>query len=62
VNKSFCVGDFDLCLLSKLMLYLREYLNDGFLKELDMAFVSVGQKYGFVSAGDLARKREAEAL
>ncbi len=50
------------CLLSKLMLYLREYLNDGFLKELDMAFVSVGQKYGFVSAGDLARKREAEAL
>lgn len=27
-----------------------------------MAFVSVGQKYGFVSAGDLARKREAEAL
>jgi hypothetical protein len=56
------VGDFDLCLLSKLMLYLREYLNDGFLKELDMAFVSVGQKYGFVSAGDLARKREAEAL
>ena len=37
-------------------------MNDGFLKELGMAFVSVGQKYGFVSAGDLARKREAEAL
>lgn len=32
------------------------------LKELDMAFVNVGQKYGFVCAGDLARKREAEAL
>lgn len=50
------------CLLSKLMLYLREYLNEDFLKELDMAFVSVGQKYGFVSAGDVSRKREAEAL
>ena len=24
--------------------------------------VSVGQKYGFVSAGDVSRKREAEAL
>ena len=26
-----------------------------------MAFVSVGQKYGFVSAGDVFRKRIAEA-
>ena len=49
------------CLLSKLMLYLREYLNEDFLKELDMAFVSVGQKYGFVSAGDVGRMREAKA-
>ena len=49
------------CLLSKVMLYLREYLNDDFLKELDMAFVSVGQKYGFVSAGDVGRMREAKA-
>ena len=49
------------CLLSKVMLYLKEYLNEDFLKELDMAFVSVGQKYGFVSAGDVWRKREARA-
>ena len=26
-----------------------------------MAFVSVGQKYGFVSAGDVGRMREAKA-
>ena len=50
------------CLLKKLMLYLQEYLKGDFLKELDMAFVSIGQKYGFVSAGDVMRKREAEAL
>ena len=31
------------------------------LKELDMAFVSIGQKYGFVSAGDEFRKELAEA-
>ena len=27
-----------------------------------MAFVSIGQKYGFVSAGDVFRQRQAEAL
>ena len=31
------------------------------LKELDMAFVSIGQKYGFVSAGDEFRREIAEA-
>ena len=27
-----------------------------------MAFVSIGQKYGFVNAGDVFRQRQAEAL
>ena len=49
------------CLLDKVMLYLREYLDENFIKELDMAFVSIGQKYGFVSAGDASRMREAQA-
>ncbi len=31
------------------------------LKELDMAFKSIGQKYGFVSAGDVYRQRIADA-
>jgi hypothetical protein len=30
-------------------------------KELDMAFVSIGQKYGFESAGDYFRKQIADA-
>lgn len=30
-------------------------------KELDMAFKSIGQKYGFVSAGDVFRKQIADA-
>ena len=50
------------CLLSKVMLYLREYVDEKLIEELDMAFKSVGQKYGFVSAGDVSRMREAEAL
>lgn len=49
------------CLLEKISVYLREYVDENFLKELDMAFVSVGQKYGFVSAGDAFRKRIADA-
>jgi hypothetical protein len=40
---------------------LKEYVTRGVLKELDMAFVSIGQKYGFVSAGDEFRKELAEA-
>ena len=49
------------CLLQKINIYLKEYVDEGVLKELDMAFVSVGQKYGFVSAGDVFRQRLAEA-
>ena len=30
-------------------------------KELSMAFKSIGQKYGFVSAGDVRRKMVADA-
>ena len=50
------------CLLSNVMLYLREYVDENLIEELDMAFRSIGQKYGFISAGDVSRKREAEAL
>lgn len=49
------------CLIEKLKVYLREYLEEDFLKELDMAFVSIGQKYGFVSIGDAIRKKVADA-
>jgi hypothetical protein len=49
------------CLLTKVMLYLREYVDENLIEELDMAFRSIGQKYGFVSAGDVSRMREAEA-
>ena len=45
----------------KINIYLKEYLNEEQLKELEMAFVSIGQKYGFVSAGDEFRKKLAEA-
>ena len=49
------------CLLEKISLYLTEYLGNDILKELNMAFKSIGQKYGFVSAGDVFRKRIADA-
>ena len=39
---------------------LIEYLGKDFLKELNMAFVSIGQKYGFVSIGDYLREQMAE--
>ena len=45
----------------KINIYLKKYLNEEQLKELEMAFVSIGQKYGFVSAGDEFRKKLAEA-
>ncbi|SOD13265.1 hypothetical protein SAMN06298224_1108, partial [Fibrobacter sp. UWB16] len=48
------------CLLEKTSIYLMEYLGKDFLKELNMAFVSVGQKYGFVSIGDYFRQQLAE--
>ena len=34
---------------------------DKILKELNMAFKSIGQKYGFVSAGDVFRQEIADA-
>lgn len=53
--------DVGLTLLSKINVYLKEYIDEDYLKELEMAFKSVGQKYGFVSAGDVFRKRLADA-
>jgi hypothetical protein len=49
------------CLLYTINVYLKENLNKEQLKELKMAFVSIGQKYGFVSAGDVFRKELADA-
>lgn len=49
------------CLLEKIKVYLEEYVDIDILEELDMAFVSIGQKYGFVSAGDVRRKMVADA-
>ena len=49
------------CLLEKISLYLVEYLGEGVLQELNMAFKSIGQKYGFVSAGDVFRQKIADA-
>ena len=48
------------CLLEKTSIYLQEYLGKEFLKELNMAFVSIGQKYGFVSIGDYLREQMAD--
>ena len=48
------------CLLQKISIYLYEYIGKNIFKELDMAFVSIGQKYGFESAGDYFRKQIAE--
>ena len=49
------------CLLEKINVYLYEYIGKDIFKELDMAFVSIGQKYGFESAGDYFRKQIADA-
>ena len=53
--------DEGLSLLGKINVYLKEYVDEDFLKELEMAFKSVGQKYGFVSAGDVFRQKLAAA-
>ena len=50
------------CLLEKTSIYLVEYLGKEFLKELNMAFVSIGQKYGFVSIGDYFRQQMSEKI
>lgn len=49
------------CLLEKINVYLYEYIGKDIFKELDMAFVSIGQKYGFESAGDYFRKQIVDA-
>ena len=49
------------CLLEKISLYLAEYFGKEVMKELNMAFKSIGQKYGFVSAGDSFRQEIADA-
>lgn len=49
------------CLLQKINVYLAEYLGKDFKKEFEMAFVSIGQKYGFESIADSYRKEVADA-
>ena len=48
------------CLLQKISLYLKEYVDPGVLNDLSMAFKSIGQKYGSVSAGDVIRQQIAD--
>jgi len=45
-------------LVDKIKLYLGEYLDPETLEELRMTFESIGQRLGFVSAGDLRRAQE----
>lgn len=45
---------------AKMSLYLEEYVDDNLIEELSMAFKSIGQKYGFVSAGDVFRQQIAD--
>ena len=47
-------------LLQKIELYLGEYINANALEELKMAFKSLGERLGFVSAGDVRRAREKQ--
>ena len=47
-------------LLQKIELYLGEYINADALEELKMAFKSLGERLGFVSAGDVRRAREKQ--
>lgn len=46
------------CLVGKIELYLREYISPEALEVLKMAFQSIGQRLGFVSAGDAYRALE----
>ena len=46
--------------MQKISLYLKEYADQDVLRELDMAFKSIGQKYGFVSAGNVFRQQIAD--
>ena len=40
------------CIVGKIELYLKEYISREALEVLKMAFQSIGQRLGFVSAGD----------
>ena len=46
------------CLVRKIELYLSEYISREALEVLRMAFQSIGQRLGFVSAGDERRAAE----
>ncbi len=46
------------CFLEKINLYLGEFIGEEDLEELQMAFKSIGQRMGFVSAGDARRAAE----
>ncbi len=45
-------------LAQKIELYLGEYITEEALEKLKMAFKSLGERLGFVSAGDVRRARE----
>lgn len=45
-------------LVEKIKLYLGEYITEEALERLNMAFKSLGERLGFVSAGDVRRARE----
>lgn len=47
-------------LAQKIELYLGEYITEEALEKLKMAFKSLGERLGFVSAGDVRRARETQ--
>ena len=47
-------------LIEKILLYLNEYIDEFTVEELQMAWKSIGQRMGFVSAGDARRAAEKE--
>ena len=47
-------------LIEKIILYLGEYIDEFAVEELQMAWKSIGQRMGFVSAGDARRAAEKE--
>ena len=49
-------------LVEKIILYLQEYIDESTVEELQMAWKSIGQRMGFVSAGDARRAAEKAGL
>jgi flagellar biosynthesis/type III secretory pathway protein FliH len=45
-------------IVEKIILYLEEYIDESTVEELQMAWKSIGQRMGFVSAGDARRAAE----